>query len=67
MENSTIRHVTMHRSQLVSRDPHPAAAVSYSPAPPKPRLLDQFREAIRTRHYSPKTEESYVHWIKKIG
>ena len=30
---------------------------------PKPKLLDQVRQAIRARHYSPKTEESYVHWI----
>jgi integron integrase len=33
---------------------------------PKPKLLDQVRQAIRTRHYSPKTEESYVHWIKRF-
>jgi hypothetical protein len=33
---------------------------------PKPKLLDQVRQAIRARHYSPKTEESYVHWIKRF-
>jgi hypothetical protein len=33
---------------------------------PSPKLLDQVREAIRTRHYSPKTEESYVHWVKRF-
>jgi len=32
----------------------------------KPRLLDQVRQAIRTRHYSYKTEESYVHWIRRF-
>jgi integron integrase len=32
----------------------------------KPKLLDQVRNAIRSRHYSPKTEESYVHWIKRF-
>lgn len=32
----------------------------------KPKLLDQVRQAIRARHYSPKTEESYVHWIKRF-
>jgi integron integrase len=32
----------------------------------QPRLLDQVRLAIRTRHYSYKTEESYVHWIKRF-
>ena len=24
------------------------------------------RQAIRARHYSPKTEESYVYWIKRF-
>jgi hypothetical protein len=32
----------------------------------KPRLLDQVREAIRTRHYSNRTEKAYVHWIKRF-
>lgn len=29
-----------------------------------PKLLDQVRQAIRLRHYSPRTEESYVGWIR---
>ena len=33
---------------------------------PNPKLLDQVRHTIRTRHYSSKTEESYVHWIKRF-
>ncbi len=32
----------------------------------KPKLLDQIRHAIRTRHYSPKTEETYVHWVRRF-
>ncbi|MBM4062199.1 MAG: integron integrase, partial [Planctomycetes bacterium] len=28
-----------------------------------PRLLDAVRAALRTRHYSPRTEETYLHWI----
>jgi hypothetical protein len=28
---------------------------------PKPRLLDRVREAVRTRHYSRRTEKAYVH------
>src|SRR5215475_9169694 len=43
-----------------------SAAVSPPASPPKPKLLDQVRQAVRTRHYSPKTEESYVHWIKRF-
>ena len=30
----------------------------------KPRLLGRVREAIRVRHYSPRTEEAYVWWIR---
>ena len=30
----------------------------------RPRLLDRVRQAIRTRHYSPRTGEAYVHWIR---
>jgi site-specific recombinase XerD len=33
---------------------------------PQPRLLDRVRDAIRLRHYSYRTEESYVHWIKRF-
>ena len=36
------------------------------PIVPKPKLFDQVREAIRTRHYSGKTEKAYVHWIKRF-
>jgi hypothetical protein len=33
--------------------------------PPKPRLLDRVRAAVRSRHYSRSTEKAYVHWIKR--
>jgi integron integrase len=31
-----------------------------------PRLLDQVRAAIRSRHYSRRTEDAYVHWIRRF-
>ena len=31
-----------------------------------PRLLDRVREAIRTRHYSRRTEKAYVNWIRRF-
>ena len=31
----------------------------------KPRLLDRVREGLRARHYSRRTEESYVAWIRR--
>jgi integron integrase len=55
--------------------PVTSAHASSSPAllPPaslavvrKPKLLDQVRNAIRTRHYSLRTEDTYVHWIKRF-
>lgn len=31
----------------------------------QPKLLDQVRDAIRVRHYSIRTEEAYIQWIKR--
>ena len=31
-----------------------------------PKLLDRVRVAIRTRHYSRRTEEAYVLWIRRF-
>jgi integron integrase len=39
----------------------PAAVVSS-----KPRLLDQLRDAIRLRHYSLRTEETYIQWVRRF-
>src|SRR5262249_30248023 len=30
------------------------------------RLLDRVRQTIRTLHYSPRTEEAYVYWIRRF-
>ena len=32
----------------------------------KPRLLDRVRAAVRTRHYSRRTEDTYVAWIRRF-
>jgi len=37
-----------------------------SPAEKKPKLLDQVRSLLRTKHYSLRTEEAYVSWIKRF-
>lgn len=34
--------------------------------PSKPRLLDLVRQAARARHFSPRTEEAYVSWIRRF-
>ena len=33
---------------------------------PVPKLLDLVREAIRLRHYSPRTETAYISWIRRF-
>jgi hypothetical protein len=43
--------------------PPAAPDVPYSDSP---RLLDRVRMALRTRHYSHKTEKAYVGWIRRF-
>ena len=40
--------------------------MSVPPLPPlqAPRLLDQVRERVRYLHYSIRTEQAYVHWVR---
>ena len=40
-----------------------APAVAWS-APPPPRLLEALRAQIRYLHYSIRTEDAYVHWVR---
>jgi integron integrase len=63
MENSQIKSLTDHRLNVISQRGQSAVAPSGAP---KPKLLDQVRQAIRTRHYSFKTEKAYVGWIKRF-
>src|SRR3989454_8785576 len=43
---------------LIARETGPADS-------PKPRLLDRVRAALRARHYSRRTEEAHVAWIRR--
>lgn len=36
-----------------------------TPRQGQPKLLDQLREALRSRHYSRRTEQTYCHWVKR--
>jgi integron integrase len=42
--------------------------IHLEPAPPERprRLLDQVRDAVRVRHYSDRTEQAYVAWIRRF-
>src|SRR6266446_3703331 len=46
------------RSRLAVHETSPAE-------PAKPRLLDRVRTALRSRHYSRRTEGAYVAWIRR--
>ena len=35
-----------------------------SPAPQEKKLLDQYRDALRIKHYSPRTEDTYIQWVR---
>ncbi len=44
----------------------PPPAVDNSASFSRPaKLIDQLREALRSRHYSPRTEQTYCHWVKR--
>jgi integron integrase len=45
---------------LTSAQPAPPGATA-----PAPRLLDQVAARLRTKHYSLRTEQAYVGWIKR--
>jgi integron integrase len=54
----------------IGESPPPRWKPLASPAPERaahrpPRLLDQLRQAIRTRHYSRRTEEAYAAWVRR--
>ena len=38
----------------------------FTDAAARPKLLDRVRRAIRMRHYSRRTESTYVHWIRRF-
>lgn len=44
--------------------PVDAAAPVIQPVARPPKLLDQVRRCIRNKHYSLRTEEAYVYWIR---
>jgi len=59
-----------HPPTAGSRGPKPPLAeVNVASTPqgkPEPRLLDKLRDAIRVRHYSIRTEEAYVQWVRRF-
>jgi integron integrase len=65
METANI-HKPANRTLVVIDGGMNAKAYVQLPTTSKPKLLEQVRQAIRTRHYSQMTEKAYVHWIKRF-
>lgn len=42
------------------------SAVNAHPLQHGPKLLDLFREAMRVRHYSNRTEDTYCSWVRRF-
>lgn len=38
--------------------------LKYTSSPQGKKLLDQYRDALRIKHYSPRTEDTYLQWAK---
>ena len=57
------RH-SAHSEICNSHSETPTHRNSHTVPPPTPKLLDQVRNAIRVRHYSIRTEHTYIQWIR---
>ncbi len=40
-------------------------SIKFESETPPPKLLDQLRERVRLKHYSIRTEQSYVQWARR--
>jgi integron integrase len=45
---------------------HRLAPEDRTPPGPQPRLIDLLRRQVRLLHYSLRTEEAYVHWVRSF-
>ena len=55
-----------HRRLMKSTESSAASTGLATGQRSEPKLLDRVREAIRVRHYSRRTEEAYVTWIRRF-
>ena len=61
-----IRAVREFERTDLRHGPLRAGAVVHTAGVQKPKLLDQVRHALRLGHYSPRTEQAYVVWIRRF-
>jgi hypothetical protein len=56
---------TIARAHSRTAAPPACEPVPEYEAPNQPRLLDQLRNRMRVKHYSIRTEEAYVDWVRR--
>jgi integron integrase len=66
MATTTLLRVVPVTGRSHSRHGPLPAGTAMQTAAARPKQLDQVRDAIRTRHYSYRTEEAYVGWIRRF-
>jgi len=58
--------MTENAKNTPKKHPTPQSEALTNASDPKPKkLLDQVSEALRTKHYSYRTEQTYIDWIKR--
>lgn len=55
----------MSQKAQIAPQKQPQDGLTNASIPQPKKLLDQVREALRTKHYSYRTEQTYVDWIKR--
>jgi len=62
-----VRLVTTYVSPYTTGKARPLQVREAPPSPATPpKLLDRVRAAVRSRHYSHRTEQTYVGWIRRF-
>lgn len=66
MGKLAVKRSVLQGQGLLSRLSRRVGRPAPSTTAPKPKLLDQVRQALPARHYSRRTEDFYVMWIKRL-
>ena len=60
------RHCRLVKPKIPRMDSAPTSSEAPAGAPRPPKLLEQLRIHLRTRHYSIRTEEAYLDWVRRF-
>lgn len=58
--------MSLPRFKMTASTPSRRSALGLFPGRDSPRLYDRIVQVLRTKHYSPRTEDAYVNWIRRF-